>query len=420
MKLTEILSFNPSTKLPKETELPFIDMASLPTSGRSISIYTYRKWRGSGSNFRNGDTLLARITPCLENGKGGMVRGLPGYGLGHGSTEFIVMRAHEKAEENFVYYISRLPDFRSFAIQQMTGTSGRQRVNWQSLQDCEITELSASERERIGFTLGTLDDKIELNRQTNETLEALARALFKDWFVDYGPTRAKAEGREPYLPPGYWDLFPDALDDEDKPAGWEFCELQAIVELNPREPLKKGEQAPYIDMAALPTSGSISDPPISRAYSSGMRFRNGDTLLARITPCLENGKTAFVQSLPENDVGWGSTEFIVLRVRSHVPKAWTYLLARDPRFRTYAIQSMTGTSGRQRARTEAIATYPVINPTVPIWEAFGDLIGPIFDRIKAVGEESNTLAQTRDLLLPKLMSGEICFSEAERQIATVL
>ncbi|MGJ3628164.1 hypothetical protein AB5I41_16540 [Sphingomonas sp. MMS24-JH45] len=141
----------------------------------------------------------------------------------------------------------------------------------------------------------------------NETLEASARALFRDWFVDFGPTRAKAEGRTAYLAPDLWSHFTDRLSDDGVPIGWRTGVLADIIDVSPTEPLKRGVLAPYLDMAALPTSGPNAQPAVQRKYASGTRFRNGDTLLARITPCLENGKTAFVQSLPENTVGWGST-----------------------------------------------------------------------------------------------------------------
>jgi type I restriction enzyme S subunit len=276
------------------------------------------------------------------------------------------------------------------------------------------------EQSKIVDLLSALDDKIELNRRTNETLEALARAIFRDWFVDFGPTRAKAEGREPYLAPELWDLFPDRLDAEGKPEGWHIGELQEIIEVNPKEPLKKGTPAPYHDMASLPTMGPIPEPPVMREYTSGMRFRNGDALLARITPCLENGKTAFVQSLPGGVVGWGSTEFIVLRARPPVPDVFSYLLARDEAFRTHAIQSMTGTSGRQRARNEALATYAITLPNEPVWIAFAGFVEPLFAKVKWNGCESRTLAQTRDLLLPKLMSGEIRLKDAGKMAEALL
>jgi len=165
--------------------------------------------------------------------------------------------------------------------------------------------------------------------------------------------------------------------------------------------------APYLNMAALPTSGPNSDDPILREYTSGTRFRNGDTLFARITPCLENAKTAFVQVLPKDTVGWGSTEFIVMRAIPPVTSVYPYLLARDSAFRAQAIQSMTGTSGRQRARTEALAPYQVAFPTTEVWTVFALIIEPLFSKIHVNSKESRTLAALRDALLPKLVSGEL-------------
>ena len=277
------------------------------------------------------------------------------------------------------------------------------------------------EQREIASVLGALDDKIELNRQMNETLEAMARAIFKDWFVDFGPTRAKMEGRAPYLAPDTWSLFPDKLDDDDRPEGWIRVQLADLIEVNPPEPLRRGNFAPYLDMASLPVNGPNPEPYVVRQFGSGMRFRNGDALLARITPCLENGKTAYVQNLPENEVGWGSTEFIVLRSRPPIPKAFAYLLARDPVFRASAIQSMTGTSGRQRASNDAVSAYPLVRPaTSDLWKKLSFLINPMFDRISASDNESRTLAATRDLLLPKLMSGEIRIRDAEKSVEAVL
>jgi len=420
MKITEIVEFNPATRLPQGNDKPFIEMAALPISERDIPAYQHRVAGGSGSKFRNGDTLLARITPCLENGKGGLVRNLPGDGVGHGSTEFIVMRARKRADEQFVYYLSRLPRFRTFAIQQMTGTSGRQRVNWQSLTGFEVPNFDLGIRQSIGATLGLLDDKIELNRRMNETLEAMARAIFKDWFVDFGPTRAKAEGRAPHLAPEIWDLFPDAVDDEGKPVGWMMWQASDLFEFNPRETIRKGADAPYLDMAALPTAGPVPDAPTHREYKSGTKFRDGDSLFARITPCLENGKTAYVFGLGDGVVGAGSTEFIVIRSKEPVPASVSYLLARNPEFRRHAERSMTGTSGRQRANAEALMRYELTAPSDDaVWRALGNLIEPMIERVIANAQEARTLAQVRDLLLPKLMSGEIRPAEAEKVVETV-
>jgi len=270
-------------------------------------------------------------------------------------------------------------------------------------------------RDAIAHILGTLDDKIELNRRRNQTLEAMARALFKDWFVDFGPVRAKMEGREPYLPADLWQIFPDRPDDEGKPEGWEMVPASELIEFNPTEPLRKGTPAPYLDMASLPTSGSWPEPPAMRDFGSGMRFRNSDTLFARITPCLENGKTAFVQCLPDDTVGWGSTEYIVMRAKVPIPSGYAYLLARDDAFREHAIRSMTGTSGRQRAQSDSVATFKLASPPDEyLWRAFERQVSPTFESIKSNAKASETLSALRDTLLPKLISGELRIADAEK------
>lgn len=316
-------------------------------------------------------------------------------------------------DRRFVYYFFRsiAPSLASLDVGSANPTLNRNHVHPIRI----FWPADVSEQEAISSLLGSLDDKIELNRRMNETLEAMARAIFRDWFIDFGPTRAKMDGREPYLTPDIWSLFPDRLDDEGKPEGWVTAPLSNLVQFNPSEQLIRGAEAPYLDMAALPTSGPNAEPWRLREFSSGTRFRNGDTLLARITPCLENGKTALVHGLPNGPIGWGSTEFIVMRARAPVSRAVPYLIARDPAFRAHAIRSMTGTSGRQRASTEAIEAYRVAEPdTAEIWVRFAEVTDPLFERIAVNDRESQTLAATRDLLLPKLMSGEIRSKDAEK------
>jgi type I restriction enzyme S subunit len=279
------------------------------------------------------------------------------------------------------------------------------------------------EQRAIAHILGTLDDKIELNRRMSETLEAMARALFKSWFVDFEPVRAKMEGRWQRgqsllgLPAHLYDLFPDRLVDSELgeiPEGWRVVELGQVIEINPHRTLRKGQCAPYLDMASMPTRGHVPLRVVERPYTSGTRFMNGDTLLARITPCLENGKTAFVDFLAPNEVGWGSTEFIVLRPKPPLPAEFGYCLARDPDFREFAIQSMTGTSGRQRVQPEALARYLLVVPSDGVAKAFGALVEPWFRKASASERESRTLAALRDALLPKLIRGEIRVKDAER------
>ena len=422
LPFSQAVQVNPTVQLRRGAVYPFVDMASVNPDSRSTLSTEEREFKGSGSRFQSGDTLMARITPCLENGKIARYRAIGAKQEAHGSTEFIVIRGRSGVTDNdFAYYLTQWEQVRNYAIGQMTGTSGRQRVPVDCLDHLEILLPSLPEQQAIAHTLGTLDDKIELNRRMNETLEAIARALFKSWFVDFDPVRAKMEGRWRSgesllsLPADLYDLFPDRLVDSDLgeiPEGWEVMTLGEVVQLNPREPMKRGTLAPYLEMAALPTSGSCPDNLVLREFKSGTRFRNDDTLLARITPCLENGKTAFVQSLAMGTVGWGSTEFIVMRAIPPVPPEYTYLLARDAEFREHAIQSMTGTSGRQRVQVDALSPYPLPGPPAEVWNEFGALVSPLFAQIEAKRRETFALAAQRDALLPRLVSGEMKVGEA--------
>uniref|UniRef100_UPI001D17E41B restriction endonuclease subunit S n=1 Tax=Acinetobacter brisouii TaxID=396323 RepID=UPI001D17E41B len=201
--IKDIVNFNPSRPLSKGKEFPFIDMASLPVNGRDITEISNKVFNGGGAKFKNGDTLFARITPCLENGKTAKVENLPVGCIAHGSTEFIVLSAKSKDDEDFVYYLARLPDFRSYAISRMEGTSGRQRVSWQALAEFNLRLPEKGKRKKIGEILKSIDDKIHLNNQINQTLESIAQVIFKSWFIDFDPVRAKIaakqEGNDPEL-----------------------------------------------------------------------------------------------------------------------------------------------------------------------------------------------------------------------------
>jgi restriction endonuclease S subunit/predicted nucleotidyltransferase len=294
---------------------------------------------------------------------------------------------------------------------------GTGRLNSDELKALAVVLPPEPEQRAIAHILGTLDDKIELNRRINETLEAIARALFKSWFVDFDPVRAKAEGRDPGLPQPLADLFPDSFEDSELgeiPEGWRVAPLPDVIDVNPPRVLRKGIEAPYLDMANMPTRGHSPNDVTRRTFGSGMRFMNGDTLVARITPCLENGKTAFVDFLEAGKVGWGSTEYIVLRPKAPLPEEFAYCLARAPEFRDFAIQSMTGSSGRQRVPAEALAHFRVVAAPKPIAELFGRLIKPLFERASTASKEGRTLSALRDTLLPKLISGQLRLRDAER------
>ena len=328
----------------------------------------------------------------------------------------------EKIDSEYLSYFFGLPAFKE-QIRAVAVGATMPSINTAILSDVVVVHPKDLVKQRaIAHILGTLDDKIELNRKQSETLEAMARTLFKAWFVDFEPVRAKMDGRWQRgqsllgLPAHLYDLFPDRIKESELgeiPEGWRVASLPDLVEINPPRPLRKGEIAPYLDMANMPTRGHAPIEISERAFASGMRFMNGDTLVARITPCLENGKTAFVDFLQDGQIGWGSTEYIVLHPRAPLPEEFAYCLARSDAFRDFAIQSMTGTSGRQRVQVDSLAHFQLPQGPALVAELFGRAIKPLFARSSAAVRESRTLAQLRDTLLPKLISGELRVKDAE-------
>lgn len=168
-------------------------------------------------------------------------------------------------------------------------------------------------------------------------------------------------------------------------------------------------------MASLPTASARVTNMVHREFTgSGSKFKNGDVLVARITPCLENGKTALVDFLAEDEHGWGSTEFIVLGPKEPVNMWFVYCVARDQEFRDHAIRSMSGTSGRQRVETGCFNNYMIVIPPAAVIDKFGDIVGPWFNHMKANDDQSCTLAAIRDALLPKLLEGEMRIRATEK------
>ena len=352
-----------------------------------------------------------------------------------------------KARPDYVYYFFKSAAGRHELLKNASqvGTPGIGQP-LSTLRAIEVPLPPPSSQFVIAKTLGDLDSKIDLNRRINQTLEAMAQAIFKSWFVDFAPVKAKiaakASRRDPLraamsaisgkadaeldaLQPEQYEqlaataaLFPDEMEASELggiPKGWAVCPLPECVGINPARALKKGAVAPYLDMANVPTNAARVDNVITRAFGSGSKFINGDTLLARITPCLENGKTAYVDFLADGEVGWGSTEFIVLRPKVGLPLPFAYFLCRHPEFRAFAISQMAGTSGRQRVPNDCFGSYKVVKPSVLIAEAFGKQTTQFMRQIKSLDEESKTLAGLRDALLPRLLSGELQVPHAEAE-----
>jgi len=191
----------------------------------------------------------------------------------------------------------------------------------------------------------------------------------------------------------------------------EIGQLSDIAYINQLYKLKKGQVSTYVEMSNLPTKGSFPTAWEERAYNSGAKFMNGDTIMARISPCLENGKTAFISFLQKEVVGWGSTEYIVLSPKHPAYSEFLYFLARDKDFVRYAIMNMSGTSGRQRVSGDVIGKYGIVLPPIEKVESFSLYATTIMKTIYENCIQNIVLGKLRDALLPKLMSGEIDVSQ---------
>ncbi|MBI9113242.1 restriction endonuclease subunit S [Maridesulfovibrio ferrireducens] len=248
-------------------------------------------------------------------------------------------------------------------------------------------------QEQIGIAdiLSAYDDLIENNRRRIQLLEESARLLYREWFV-----RLRFPGHEHVK-------VVDGV-----PEGWRRVAVPEVISIKPKEKAEKGESIRSIPMSCLSEVGMTIDRSgiEVREKSTSVKFRNGDVLFARITPCLENGKTGYVDMLEEGELACGSTEFIVLRGRD-VSSYYTYCLSRTYDFRENAIKSMIGSSGRQRVQESCFSEYMVYVPPRHILSFFDDNVGTIFNQIKRLSDQSYSLCQARDILLPRLMNGEI-------------
>ncbi|MBV4474679.1 restriction endonuclease subunit S [Pseudomonas botevensis] len=333
------------------------------------------------------------------------------------------IRSKETLDNYYLFYWFCLAARTGYLEPHFTGTTIK-HLTGKAIAALEVPLPPLIAQRAMVDVLRKLDDRISLLGETNATLEAIAQALFKSWFVDFDPVRAKAEGFEPEgMDAATAALFPDSFEEPELglvPVGWRTLLLEHAYEINPSRKLKKGCVAPYLDMANVSTQGHVVSNVVEREIGSGAKFINGDTLLARITPCLENGKTAFVDFLLLDQVGWGSTEFLVLRPKAPLPVYHGYLLARHSAFREYVVQSMSGTSGRQRVQNDVLGRYPVVIPTKEVADAFEAIVSSIQQKITANQDQVKTLTQLRDTLLPRLISGKLRLPIMEDDIETTL
>ena len=300
-------------------------------------------------------------------------------------------------------------NFVDAAVQASEGTK-MPRANWDYLTRRHIILPPLEEQRAVAHILGTLDDKIALNRRMNETLETMARALFKDWFVDFGPTRTKMEGKKPYLAQDIWDLFPDRLDEERKPWGWESKPLDEIAEFLNGLALQKfpasdpTDSFPVIKIAELRGGITSKSDRASRKVLEKYIVKDGDFLFSwfgsLMTKFWTEGEGALNQHLFKVSSDRYPAWFFSHWVRHHLEE-----------FQMIAASKATTMGHIQREHLNSAVT---ICPPDDVLSILGHMIGPLVECTIQNKLESRILAQTRDLLLPKFMSGEIRIKDVER------
>ncbi len=263
-------------------------------------------------------------------------------------------------------------------------------VNRNTLHQMPVSVPDVETQRQVAQVLFAYDDLIAINQRRIALLEEAVRRLYREWFV-----HLRFPGHEAVK-------VVDGV-----PEGWARAAFSDVVQINPTTPFEKGVERPFVDMAALSERSMVVGERSSRVISGGAKFKNGDTLLARITPCIENGKTGFVQFLESDDaVASGSTEFIVLR-NAKVSPSWVYCMAREDSFREHAIRSMSGSDGRQRVNTKSFSRFEVLLPPQSLLAQFAKMVGGSFTQIEQLASQNSMLAKARDALLPKLMSGQL-------------
>lgn len=359
----------------------FIDI----TTVRYVSTNTYEQWtRRSRPVF--GDVILTREAPVGEVGR---------CTFDESEQIFLGQRLFQYRPDpalldwNYLAFALQSPRVQN----KLHGMSLGATVPHIKVGDAEHLEIPTpplATQRAIGSLLAAYDDLIENNQRRMGLLEETARLLHRDWFI-----YLRFPGRE------------QGKSDDAVPDGWGRKPLSELVAVNPKTLFERDRIYPFVPMQALSETSMLVDTTEERVVQGGAKFQNLDTLLARITPCLENGKTGFVQFLTDDvPVASGSTEFIVLR-GVLVSPYWVYCLAREESFRNHVIGSMVGSDGRQRVNTKCFDSYFAPQPPREILDAFDDAVKPMFSQVENLAKMNRGLRACRDELLPRLVSGAI-------------
>jgi len=423
MPFDEAVQLNPSVPMQRGVVYPFVGMKAIDPGSRGVVPSEMRKYTAGGSRFMAGDTLMARITPCLENGK--IARYVPEAKqvLAHGSTEFIIVRGRPNVTDNsFAYYLTKWDSVRAYCISQMTGSSGRQRVPTNALSHWEVTIPPIQEQQAIACILGVLDDKIELNRRMNKTLEGIAREIFKSWFVDFDPVRAKQGGQEPSgLAPHIADLFPDGFEASQLgpiPAGWRVDTILTIGEL---------------------VSGGTPSTKVSEYWNGDVKWVSAkdvraahgvfvlDTERTITKEGVDNSSTKILPELTTIVTARGTVGSYCILADPMAMNQTNYGLKARSQDADYFVFFTLGSlisQLKQRAHgtifdtvtTRTFEASQIVVPGASVVAVFDQHVRPLMERIRQNLRQSRTLAGLRDAILPKLISGELRVPDAERII----
>lgn len=396
--LRDVIAFNPRLSLAKGAVAKKVAMENIQPFTRNVASYEVDSYRG-GTKFQNGDTIMARITPCLENGKIARVNFLGDGEVAFGSTEYIVLREIKGVtDSSFVYYLATSPALRSVAIKSMVGSSGRQRVQQSVLEQHVISLPTFYEQQAIAATLSCLDDKIEVNNKINANLEVQAQAIFKSWFVDF----------EPFRDGGFVDSELGPI-----PEGWRVEALDDVCSL-----ITKGITPKYSDdsdervINQKCIRDGLIDMTLARKHIpkkiNEKWIEQGDVLI-NSTGTGTLGRVAQVWFHPIKV----TVDSHITIVRSRTSNLISYLGA-NLCGKQHIFESMaSGSTGQTDLPRERLKRMSIIIPSKSHVDKFAAIYVSMKKKIATNQSENTTLASIRDTLLPKLMSGEIEVPVAE-------
>ncbi|EFK3481843.1 restriction endonuclease subunit S [Escherichia coli] len=304
----------------------------------------------------------------------------------HNQRVGLVQILNNDLDKMYLYWKMRTREYQEFIANSASGTSVM-HTSPKKICEYEFLLPTKLEQKAIASVLSSLDEKIDLLHHQNKTLELMAETMFRQWFI---------------------------LDETGASVN-----LEQIIDFNPKRTLTKSQDATYLDMAGLSTVIFRANGYYRRPFSSGTKFTKRDTLLARITPCLENGKAAYIDFLDDNETGWGSTEFIVMRPKKEIHPFISYIMCRNPDFKEYAESCMEGSTGRQRVNLDHLKKFNVNLPTEASLRIINELLDSFEIKLINNSKQIDSLEKLRDTLLPKLMSGEVRVQYAEEAIASV-